>query len=236
LPKCFKDKELNEEKEFRKEIFEIYLEEYKTLRNEILSRIDFRQRVINYQLIFTGIISTLFLNYLKLDNLSDNNPDVTFVKLFLLLSPIFYYAFSWSFASHDIIIATLAKYINKELRPRIIKLCKISKNQNILGWDDYLNNDRERTFSSLGVLAYVACEALLPLILPVISLLIYILNFLKIDYNSFIVTSNTIMGEGKVLVQIILVLFLLDVLLLIPTIILKIYILKRYREISVHSS
>ncbi|MEA1995661.1 MAG: hypothetical protein U9N18_05895 [Campylobacterota bacterium] len=134
----------------------IHLEEYKTLSSQILKRVDFQQRLLNYQLIVTGIIATVGIKLLTLDYTIPIN--ATLAQYFLLLSPMLFYFFSWSFSNHDTMIVSIARYINVDLRPRIKELVG---GKDILRFENFLQNERMHRAKIFGILPVFGEEYLL---------------------------------------------------------------------------
>jgi len=98
----------------------VYLEEYKTLSDEILRRIDFQQQLLRYYLILGGLIAAI-VNIVSSNFISSalNDMSLDFISLFLLLTPMIFISISLYFSRHDIMIISIATYINKNLRQKI---------------------------------------------------------------------------------------------------------------------
>ncbi|RCV62996.1 hypothetical protein C5S53_15895 [Methanophagales archaeon] len=167
---------------------DVNLEEYRNLSDQISKRVDFQQKLLNYQILLVGIIITAGVSLLSLDYTSSNTISV---RYFLLLSPLPFYFLSWSFSNHDIMIVALARYINIDLRPRIKRLIG---GKDVLRVEDFLLKERKQRSEEFGILPTLGEEYLLPLVFPAILITLYIFTFLynidkkeiDIDWPQFI--------------------------------------------------
>lgn len=150
---------------------DVNLEEYRNLSDQISKRVDFQQRLLNYQILLVGIIITAGVSLLSLDYTSSNTISVHY---FLLLSPLPFYFLSWSFSNHDIMIVALARYINIDLRPRIKRLIG---DKDVLRLEDFLQEERKQRSEEFGILPTLGEEYLLPLVFPAILITLYIFTF-----------------------------------------------------------
>ena len=187
---------------------DVNLEEYRNLSDQILKRVDFQQRLLNYQILLVGIIITAGVSLLSLDYTSSNTISV---RYFLLLSPLPFYFLSWSFSNHDIMIVALARYINTDLRPRIKRLIG---GKDVLRFEDFLQEERKQRSEEFGILPIIGEEYLLPLVFPAILIMLYIFTF---PYNDLL----GIIKKEIVIYLPQLVLWVVDVVFLILTIKLK---------------
>ena len=131
--------------------------------------------------------------------------------------------FSWSFSNHDILIVSLARYINKELRPKIEALLEGEK---VFRFENFLQKERRLRAETFGLLPILGEEYLLPLVAPSILLSIYLAIFLPKDLSIILETKNhTLLYISQF------ALFIIDVFLLIRTINLKIKVGKNYLRI-----
>lgn len=150
---------------------DVNLEEYRNLSDQISKRVDFQQRLLNYQILLVGIIITAGVSLLSLDYTSSNTISVHY---FFLLSPLPFYFLSWSFSNHDIMIVALARYINIDLRPRIKRLIG---DKDVLRLEDFLQEERKQRSEEFGILPTLGEEYLLPLVFPAILITLYIFTF-----------------------------------------------------------
>jgi hypothetical protein len=187
---------------------DVNLEEYRNLSDQILKRVDFQQRLLNYQILLVGIIITAGVSLLSLDDTPSN---AISVRYFLLLSPLPFYFLSWSFSNHDIMIVALARYINTDLRPRIKRLIG---GKDVLRFEDFLQEERKQRSEEFGILPIIGEEYLLPLVFPAILIMLYIFTF---PYNDLL----GIIKKEIVIYLPQLVLWVVDVVFLILTIKLK---------------
>ena len=161
---------------------DVNLEEYRNLSDQISKRVDFQQRLLNYQILLVGIIITAGVSLLSLDYTSSNTISV---RYFLLLSPLPFYFLSWSFSNHDIMIVALARYINIDLRPRIKRLIG---GKDVLRLEDFLQKERKQRSGEFGILPTLGEEYLLPLVFPAILITLYFFTFLyDIDNKEIVI-------------------------------------------------
>jgi len=199
----------------------VHLEEYKILSDQILKRVEFQQKLLNYQLVAAGIVATIGVRFLGLD--ANLITDSMSVRYFLLLSPMVFLFFSWSFSNHDIMIVSLARYINKELR---IKIQCLLQGEEVLMFEDFLQQERRIRAKKFGILPVLGEEYLLPLVAPGILLTIYIVFFFFHDFLKILEVKKHILLYIPQFV-----LFIVDIFFLIRTIHLKINVGKNYLRI-----
>jgi len=108
---------------------DVYLEEFKALREEILLRMKERNATVNYILL---LISALIVAIWQIPGRIE--PEKTFI-IFLLIIPVIFFFLALIYCWHDLMIASLGGYINQILRPNLIKVCH---HEDILGWERYL--------------------------------------------------------------------------------------------------
>ena len=195
---------IQKDKNQRSEL-DVHLEEYRNLSDEILNRVDFQQRLLNYQILLVGIIITAGVSFLRLDYTSSTTISV---RYFLLLSPLPFYFLSWSFSNHDIMIVALARYINIDLRPRIKGLIG---GKDVLRLEDFLREERKQRSKEFGILPTLGEEYLLPLVFPAILIMLYIFTF---PYNDLLEITK----KESIIYLSQLVLLVIDVVFLILTI------------------
>ena len=117
---------------------DIYLEEYRTVREEILLRLKERNTIVRYILL---LISALIVAIWQISS-SEVQPQKTLV-IFLVIIPTIFFLLALIYCWHDIMIARLANYNNKILRPKLAEVCQ---NKNILAWEKYLHKQRKSLF------------------------------------------------------------------------------------------
>lgn len=179
---------------------DINLEEYRNLSDQISKRVDFQQRLLNYQILFVGIIITAGVSLLNLDYTPSNTISVHY---FLLLSPLPFFFLSWSFSNHDIMIVALARYINIDLRPRIKKLIG---DKDVLRLEDFLLEERKQRSEKFGIFPTLGEEYLLPLVFPAILITLHIF---ALPFDIY---------KKEIVIYLLHVLFIIDVVFLILTI------------------
>jgi hypothetical protein len=185
---------------------DVNLEEYRNLSDQILKRVDFQQKLLNYQILLVGIIITAGVSLLSLDYTSSNTISV---RYFLLLSPLPFYFLSWSFSNHDIMIVALARYVNIDLRPRIKRLIG---GKDVLRIEDFLQKERKQRSEEFGILPTLGEEYLLPLVFPAILITLYFFTF---PYNDLL----GIIDKKEIVIHLPqFVLLIIDVVFLILTI------------------
>ncbi len=198
-----------------REKLDIHLEEYRSSSNEILRRVEYQQKLLNYQLLAAGVVVGAAIRFAELDSFSGANSIA--VRYFLLLSPLVFLCFSWSFSNHDIMIQSVARYIYTVLKPKIEALVPGEK---VLEWEEFLVRERRLKQKSFLLLLPGGEEYLLPLILPLILLIIYIYFLLPGNSDtSEILNSNNRMFNVLWTLQYIV--FAFDIVLFFITIILK---------------
>jgi len=148
---------------------DIHLEEYKQLSSEIKLRVDFQQKLTNYQLLAAGVIATIGvrITQLELAQIQQSEP----VRYYLLFTPIVFLVFSWTFSNNDIMIMAIARYINQQLAKKIGSL---ASTKDVLAFESYLQNDRRKLIKRYGVLALLGQEFALQFVMPIILLAIYL--------------------------------------------------------------
>ncbi|MCJ7458616.1 MAG: hypothetical protein MUP17_06470 [candidate division Zixibacteria bacterium] len=197
----------------------IHLEEYKNLSGQISKRVDYQQSLLNYQILLIGIIVTAGVSFLNLGYALDSSISVLY---FLLLAPLPFYSLSWSFSTHDINIVRLARYLNRELRPRIKKLIG---NRDILLFEDFLSEERKRMRKTFGILPKFGEGRLLLLLFPPVILILLFLISLVMDLS-------LIMNQKRIDIYRLLFLFVINIVFIIITMKFSIKVGKDYRRIT----
>jgi hypothetical protein len=115
------------------------IEEYKTLRDEVISRLESQHQIINIALI---LIVAIIAATQYIDNIPATSSLIIFIKPFIIISSIIFSAFSMSYLENDILIAHIGKYINGQLRKRIAIILETRNciNTSVLEWDDFRGN------------------------------------------------------------------------------------------------
>ncbi len=135
------------------------MEEYKELRREILQRVEFQQRFLNYALLTVGLVFGL---------MSSTNADwndvapwvlLLFASIFVLLS------FWWS--NEELQIIWLATYINREL---VHKIRLAIGDVQVLRWEDFLAQQRRKKASRYFFVAPLGLE--FPLVVAAVLLFV----------------------------------------------------------------
>lgn len=215
------DSKTDQENNFCSQKLNVHLEEYKTLSTQILKRVEFQQKLLNYQLVAAGIVATIGVRFIGLDaGVIINSVSA---RYFLLLSPLVFLFFSWSFSNHDIMIVSLARYINKELRKKIQCLLQ---GEEVFSFEEFLQQERQIRGEKFGILPVLGEEYLLPLVVPGILLTIYIAFFFFQDLSKMLETKDQILLYISQVV-----LFIIDMFFFIRTIQLKINVGKNYLRI-----
>lgn len=125
-------------------LLEAQMEEYRSVRAEILTRVELQHRITNYLLLVVGaIITGAFARGLNDDFISR---DFYFV---LLVVPLILYPFALMYREQDFIIANLAKYVNTELRQRVARTTQVKDQSRVFGWDDFFRPKVWTVFSIL---------------------------------------------------------------------------------------
>lgn len=172
---------------------DIYLEEYKALRDEILLRIRGKNRTINYVIL---LISALIIAIWQIPGRIE--PERVYI-IFLLIIPLISFALALIYCWHDLIIASIGGYINQLLRPKLVELYD---EEDILGWESHLQKCRKsfswKTMSFLNRLILV-----LPIPISTISLFVLMKPFF------FNVIKITLLVFNVAMFMFILIIFLL---------------------------
>jgi len=158
---------------------DIYLEEYKALRDEILLRAREKNRTINHVIL---LISALIVAIWQIPGRIE--PERTYI-IFLLIVPLISFMLALIYCWHDLMIVSIGGYINQLLRP---KLAELYGKEDILGWERYLQKCRQsfswKTMSFLNRVILV-----LPIPISTISLLVlmepFFLSSIKITLLIF---------------------------------------------------
>lgn len=190
-------------------VFEAQLEEYRSLRTEILHRIELQYRITNYAIaLFAGVL-TVVVSIIG-SGIIDRN-----LYFIILVTPWFFYIFALAYREQDFLIANLARYINTELTPKIASTFGVN-DDNVFGWEQFL---RRRTKWSLVDLIRANSRYTF-LFLPNLVFLIIFLYFTLLFEGS----SGWAIYEK--------LLFAVDILMFIDPILIAISTTKKYAEIA----
>ena len=138
-------------------ILQASLEEYKTLRSEIMQSIRLRQNMINYSvLIFTGILTLTAAVYSGRFELNITE-DVQII-IFLII-PWLFYPLALIYLRHDLLIAVLASCIEHKISPKINKLLNTVDHK--WEWEGYIHTFRKSSHQK-----FLAGVRYIPLLLP----------------------------------------------------------------------
>jgi hypothetical protein len=88
-------------------------------------------------------------------------------NMFLLLSPIIFYAVALVYAFNDFTIVSIARYVNKTLRPKLIALVG---DASILEYETYQYNGRMELKKKYHGYVFTFCKASLAVLAPIIFL------------------------------------------------------------------
>ena len=183
----------------------IHLEEYKQLSEEIKLRVDFQQKLTHYQLLSGGIVATIGIRITQLEPEQISQSES--VRFYLILSPIIFLVFSWMFSNSDIMIISVAEYINRQLKP---KLQKLLNRPDILEFESFMSENRRTLIKRYGLLALFGQEFTMLFILPILFVSIYFFVFhgdissiargnILIRFSQFILLLGTLVVYLKTL-------------------------------------
>lgn len=153
----------------------VHLEEYKELRHEILQRVEFQQRFLNYSILSIGVV----LGLISSGGAKCNAVAFWVVPGALLLFAFMFVLFSFWWSNQDVYLIWLVSYINTELRPKIENTIGGIK---VLGWEDFLAEERSKMGYRFIFIPALGLE--FPLIVTVV--LLVIVAYLVCAHNSWI--------------------------------------------------
>jgi uncharacterized membrane protein YvlD (DUF360 family) len=106
------------------------IEEYKRLNDEILKRIDFFDKNINYQFILLGIVVSAISAIL-----TKGNDILKPIHYILLTAPLVFYFLSFYNSINNMYTFKIAHYISDNIRTRLSQLLETDQ---ILNYDNYI--------------------------------------------------------------------------------------------------
>ena len=151
--------------------FDLLLEEYRALRREIVQRLNYQQRITNYQLVALGVLTTLGAAVFQ--STSTEAP-----RFYLLLSPLVFLLMSWTFSNHDFMIATMRAYIRGPLHRRLSALVE---DFGAFEYEEFLTDRRKEAPKAYGPLILFGQEFLLQLAVPPAAIALYLSLFFYDD-------------------------------------------------------
>jgi len=110
----------------------LLLEEYKRINDEILKRVDYCDKNINYQFILLGIVATGITAILNSTQLSNSLVEVKYI---LLIAPIIFNLLGFYYSINNMYTFKISQYITNHIKPR---LTEILNTEAILGFDHYI--------------------------------------------------------------------------------------------------
>lgn len=147
----------------------VVLEEYKSLRQEILANIDASRQILNLTLTGTGLflaVSPLFVQ--------------SQLPILFLLVPFVFYAMAWAQLRYILLVQDISHYLRENVEPRIRKgLSEIASTTDrgfdaVLGWSSR-GGGLFRHHRSVLILPIAAANYGIPLLAAVISVGAYFL-------------------------------------------------------------
>ena len=138
-------------------ILQASIEEYKTLRSEIMLRIRLRQSLLNYSiLIFSGLLT---LSAAVLSGRFDIHISEDIQIILFLIIPWLFYPLALIYFRQDLFIAVLAGCIELKISPKINKLLNATAHK--WEWEGYIHTFRKSFFQKI-----LAAIRYIPLLLP----------------------------------------------------------------------
>ncbi|MCB2187354.1 MAG: hypothetical protein KQJ78_13105 [Deltaproteobacteria bacterium] len=169
------------EKFYKKLQLQTLLEEYRVLSDEIIKRVEFQQRVLNYELIAAGAILSVLVQIALAKGLSIKAYEA--IKFFLVISPYVFLFFSWTISRHDVMIISIASYKEHFLKPLIRS---ITKCPSLFSYEEFMQNIRRDRKEKYGTLAKLEQGVILPILMNFCIMLIYFAGFGIDEYHAII--------------------------------------------------
>lgn len=163
---------------------EALLEEYRTLRSEIIIRLTSQQQIINFTITLIAAIIAVGQLLPDLENRLGSTQSLRFAYLFISL---LFSAFSLMYLEHDAMIASLAIYIMIRLRPRMQEiLSQIPEVQPIIWqWDDFRGDIQIRSIKAVPFFSLMSVSRYAIMVVPsIIMLVLYWLDRANYGYTS----------------------------------------------------
>lgn len=159
----------------------VHIEEYKELRREILQRVEFQQRFLNYTLLSIGLaLGLISSGSAKCNEIA---PWVVpwVVPLALLLFAFMFVCFSFWWSNQDMYLIWAVMYINTELRPKIENTIG---GRQVLGWEDFLAQERAKLGKRYLLIPSLGLE------FPLIVAALLIIGYWIYAHNSGIIPAT----------------------------------------------
>lgn len=178
--------------EFEKKECDFLMEEYKRINEEILKRIDYCDKNINYQFILLGIVASGITAVL---NTKNPNNSITQVEYILLISPIIFNLLGFYYSINNMYTFKISQYITGHIKPRLEKLLNTDF---VLGFDQYIQSKvfkkakKSKKFITLIVLQWT-------LSIPSILLIAFVIlklagpSGIKFDLQLFLLMINVVL-------------------------------------------
>jgi len=181
---------------------EALIEEYRTLREEIITRLTNQQQIVNFAI---ALIAAFFAISQLLPRNENIQSLLSSLRPIYPLISLFFSAFALMYIEHDAMMATLGSYISFYLRPQmedIIKKAGVSS-QKVWQWDEFRSEKHFRSFKSAPHFYLMAASRYAITIIPSVGSLIYYWNLRDSS-------TNITLGENLVFsVAVIVLLWLL---------------------------
>ena len=113
----------------------VLTEEYKRINDEILKRIDYLDKNINYQFVLLGIVATAIGAVWHNHDLA--NP-LEQTKYILLISPIIFNLLGFYYSINNMYTFKISQYITNYIKPKLDELLGTNF---ILGYDHYIQSE-----------------------------------------------------------------------------------------------
>jgi hypothetical protein len=145
----------------KKILIQIYLEEYKAAKNEIIKLIEFQDKSIHYTLILLGVILGIYAAYKSI--------------AIILISPLLLDALGFYVLHNLDKIVFLVGYINKILRPKVEQL--IGNKDSVFGWDDYFAKNGGVISKTKSSNKFIHISSIIAILfIPLFFLLFFMIN------------------------------------------------------------
>lgn len=192
-------------------VFEAQLEEYRSLRTEILHRIELQYRITNYAIVLFAGILTVVVSIIGSKIIGRN------LYFIILVIPWFFYIFALAYREQDFLIANLSRYINTELTPKIASTFGVNDDK-VFGWEQFLR--RKAKWSKVDLIR--ANSRYTFLFLPnLVFLLMFLYLTLPLECSGWAIYEK--------------LLFVVDILMFIDPFLIAKSTTKKYAEIAKNS-